>query len=42
MLFEAKENVEQVMSYIENKERINRDKIYLMLEKIDDKITKQL
>ena len=42
MLFEVKENVEQIMSYIDNKERINRDKIYLMLEKIDDKITKQL
>ena len=42
MLFEVKSQIEQVMCYIDNKQRINRDKIYIMLEQMDDNITKQL
>ena len=41
-LSEVQESIEQVMSYIENKQRINRDKVYIMLENIDDKIQKIL
>lgn len=42
MLQDVSEGLEQIMNYIDNVERINRSKVFIMVEKLNDKVVAEL